>query len=130
MKTLYESILDSDEQIMETSKYSIIRNLILNAKTKRDITKLQKRWDDAGLGIKDAHWEIGWRQEIDYVMGTMILINSYNRNGWDIEITREDFNENIDKVIIKKLVKKLEDSGHFVIDKHPTGSEHWLAKIV
>ena len=124
MKTLYESIIGSND----AGIFSKIKNLILNGETEKDMKDLNRLWDVAGLGVESCSWKTGYNQ-IQYVAHTMVLICSYNRNGWDIEITREDWSGGNYKRYIKELVEKLENSGHFIIDKHPKGSEHWLAKI-
>ena len=124
MRSLKESILGSND----AGIFGKIKNLILNGETEKDIEELNQLWDSVGLGVKGCRWEIGFKQ-INYTSYTMILICSYGRNGWDIEITRDTWKENNNKTARKELLKKLESSGHFIIDKHPTGSEHWLAKI-
>ena len=127
MKTLYESIIGSNN----ASIFGTIKNLILNGKTEKESAELQKLWDKAGLGIEGCYWTVGPFRNTNYVCDSTTLICTYELHGWDIEITdpKYPYLPPNGEEKIEEIIKKLESSGHFVINKSHKESNHILAKI-
>ena len=136
MKNLYGSILNK----AGVGIFAKIKDLINSDPSKCDIAKLQSLWDSAGLGVEGMYWCIG-RNGVRYNMihgpnqeTYLTMICKYNKSDdWDMEFTRDTWCESkfyFYKPQREELFEKLEKSGHFIIDKHPKGSEHWLVKIV
>jgi hypothetical protein len=128
MKTLYENILASTK----SGKDYYIQDIkkLIKSSNPKDEKKLQKLWDNAGLGVDGFKWTID-SVGVHYVFDFLIVITNYNASEkWDLEITRNDFDEKLGKKEREELIEKLEKSGHFIIDKSQIYSNHWLAKII
>lgn len=128
MKNLYESILASTK----TGRNYYIQDIkkLIKSRNSKDTPKLQKLWKQAGFGVDGIEWYID-SFGAQYIFDPLIVIVSCNESDkWDLEITRDSFNEKVGKKERKELIEKLEKSGHFIIDKSLTHSNHWLAKII
>lgn len=129
MKTLYESIIGSNN----VSLFGTIKDLIKNGETEKDMKELNSLWDRAGLGAEGFSWVYNTLWGPQYWLDDLVVIcrsdGTSESTEWDMVITKYAWGGKSDKKKIKELIEKLEKSGHFIIDKHPKGSEHWLAKI-
>ena len=129
MKSLYESIIGSNN----ASIFGSIRDLIKNASTDKDVEELNLLWDKAGLGAEGFEWIYNTFWGPQYWFDDLVVIcrsdGTSKSAGWDMAITKDPWDKKIDKKKIKELIKKLEKSGHFIIDKSSTDSDHLYAKI-
>ena len=137
MKSLVESIKESTSNSINPNKEHYFEQIkaILKGGDYKDVKKLQELWDSAELGVRGLYWKYWFFNPQGYIYCTtddnLVVINTHDKfDGWDMEITRDTFRKNDSKSIREKLIEKLEKSGHFVIDKNPKASEHWLAKII